>query len=658
MGAVATPGRKARKRETGGLKMGKSKMGKSKKVVAAVLGAGSALVYSAGYPAGPVLAAGGSSTQPAQMADAAAAMAERLYPSGAPAVVLASGVPAHYVDLIAAEALSQRILAPLLLTDGTGKLGEATQGALAWMTPPKVSTGVQPFSAAAVKPVVYLVGGRSAISAGVASRLRSEGYSVIRVWGVSALGTMQAVSRVVAPAVPSGTGSSGFPSNWTSYAGNPSHNAAVAVTAQTPGWEKAGVSWKFPEAGAVPLRAGFPDAGNLGARGAPVKMTQDLGNAVGVTAVQGVIYAESDDARLYALDARTGRELWVAGPAANALMGNPIVGDGLVFASAGDTGFPFSQVMRYTLSGGRKPLVRGLGYAGIYAFNARTGRLVWRQDFYGNAMPTPVLLGNTLYEPTGGGHLWAFDARTGRVLWKTKLGGFDSMSSANYWINPATGSAEIIVGTSDANHVVAVNASTGKILWTQGTKLGIFNTGMGDNTASVDSGSGVIVQDSVVDFNPSNKTCNLAVYAMSARTGRVLWTTKLGRGSSPPAYKAGVTMIHGGVVYVGSPVTSTFYALSEKTGRVLWSFPFHGAGPAGAGRGNAVYAYGTLWISAGPRLYALDPKTGKEIGSYVPGGRFGIVNPVIVGGTMYLDNSYDWVQAVPLTKIDPQVRVP
>lgn len=634
--------------------------GKSRMAATVILGAGSALVYSVVSPAGPVLAARGASAsaQTAQMAQAAAAMAERLYPSGASAVVLASGLPAHYVDLISAEALAQRVSAPLLLTDGTGTLGAAAQKALAWMTPPRGGAGIQPFSAAAVKPVVYLVGGRAAIRSGLAASLRAQGYSVVRVWGVSALATMQAVSGVVAPQAPSGTDRALFPTVWASYAENPSHNAAVPATAQTPGWEKAGVSWKFPEAGAVPLQAGFPDTANLGARGAPVKMTQDLGNAVGVTAVSGVVYAESDDGRVYALDARTGQELWTAGPAANALMGNPVVGDGLVFVSAGDTGFPFSQVMKFAMTHGRQPMVRGLGYAGVYAFNARTGRLVWRQDFHGNAMPTPVLLGNTLYEPTGGGHLWAFDARTGRVLWKTQLGGFDSMSSANYWTNPATGTAEIIVGVSDANHVVAINAATGKILWTQGTKLGIFNTGMGDNTASVDSAGGVIVQDSVVDFNPSNKTCNLAVYAMSARTGRVLWATKLGRGSSPPAYKAGVTMIHDRVVYVGSPVTSTFYALSEKTGRILWSFPFHGAGPAGAGRGNAVYAYGTLWIAAGPRLYALDPKTGKEMGSYAPGGRFGIVNPVIVGGTMYLDNSYDWVQAVPLKKIDPQVQIP
>ncbi|MCY0885666.1 MAG: hypothetical protein OWV35_07245, partial [Firmicutes bacterium] len=90
----------------------------------------------------------------------------------------------------------------------------------------------------------------------------------------------------------------------------------------------------------------------------------------------------------------------------------------------------------------------------------------------------------------------------------------------------------------------------------------------------------------------------------------------------------------------------------------LWTFHYPNAGPAGAGRGSPAYADGVLWSAAGSTLYALNPANGQLLGSYTPGGRFGIVNPVIVGGTMYLDNSYDWIQAVPLTRIDPHLAVP
>lgn len=577
-----------------------------------------------------------------------AQMAERNFPSGTQAVVLVAG-NAPPADWMAASALAAHLNGAVLATPNPAQLGPTVNEALSQMTIPAVSQTTQPFQPPAGKPAVYAIG----LTSTVVATLQAEGYTVTALNNLAPNDLLTAVNRWVAPPVPSQM--AGFPSSWTSYAGGPTHNAVFPAPPGAPLWETAGVHWQTPEMAAVPFSANYPDLLNLGERSAPVKMTQDLGNAVGVTAVNGIIYAESDDYHLYAMDARTGQVLWTAGPTVNALMGNPLVADGLVFVSAGDTGFPFSQLLKYDLSGGTAPLVRGLGYAALYAFNAQTGRLVWRQDFHGNAMATPIVVGNTVYQPTGGGNLWAMSATTGHVLWKTNLGGFDSMSSPNYWYNPETHTGEVIVGTSDANHVVAVNAATGQIVWTQPTNLAIFNTGMGDNSPTVDPQNGIVIQDSVVDFNHADGTCNLAVYAMNAATGQMLWSTDLGRGAAPPAYKAGVAMVANGVVYVGSPVTSTFYALNESTGQVLWSFAIPKAGPAGAGRGNAVLADGVLWLAAGPSIYALNPATGQEISQYTPGGRFGIVNPVIVGHTMYLDNSYDWVQAIPLTLIDPHL---
>lgn len=608
--------------------------------------AGGGLVWAANRDAKAPVASAGA-------ADAVAAMAVRAYPNGAAAVVIVGAT----ADGLAAESLANGLSAPLLVADSATALGPAAERALAQLSVPNTGQGaVQPYAPAAGKPMVYLVGSHQALSPQLARQLSQAGYRVVRIAAGSPGALVDKVRALVAPAIPARV--AGFPAEWTAYAGGAAHNSAYPATAASLAWVKNGVRWNFPETAAVPLSAPFPDLAQLGERGAPVKMTQTLGNAVGVTAVDGVIYAESDDAHLYAVDARTGRRLWEAGPAVNALMGDPVVGPHLVYVTAGDTGFSFSQVLKYAASKGSHSLVRGLGYSAIYAYDRTTGRLVWRQDFRGNAMPTPVLWHGVVYEPTGGGNLWAFDAATGRRLWKTSLGGFDSMSSPAVWTDPATGRASILVGTSDANNLVSVDAATGRVLWKQPTGLNIFNTGMGDNSPAVDETRGVVVQDSVVDFNPSDKTVNLAVYAVNARTGAVLWATKLGRGAAPPAYKAGVAMIHNGTVYVGSPVTSSLYALDETTGKVLWQFHYPAAGPAGAGRGGAVYADGVLWTATGPSLYAFNPVTGRELGHFSPGGRFGIVNPVIVGGTMYVDNSYDWIQAVPLKRIDPGLRLP
>ncbi len=601
-----------------------------------------------------------SATGSAQQSNvkAEATMTERLFPSGVTNVVLCSGSPSQSGTVQLGQALATKLSGALLLTMNSQHIGSATMKALTDLQIPQVApTGtVQPFQPSPGKPMIYLLGGTNSIGASVESRLIEMGYQVKRIGG-SLDAIRSTVLNMVAPALPDATNAQSFPTSWNEYEGASNHESFFPASKGSPGWVKKGVSWSFAEQAAVPLNSTFPDLANLGLRNAPVKLTQYLGNAVGVTAVNGIIYAESDDYHLYALNAKSGALLWQVGPLNNSLMGNPIVSGNIVYVTTGDTGFSFSQVLKFEQSGGTSPLVRGLLYSSIYAFNATTGRMLWRQDFKGNAMPTPIIYDNTVYEPTGGGNLWALNAQTGALKWKTPLGGFDSMSSPNIYVNPVTKQASIIFGTSDVNHVVAVNASTGAITWTQPTALNIFNTGMGDNSPAVDQAKGIVVQDSVVNFDHATKTTNLAVYAMDANTGKVLWSTNLGRSSAPPAYKGGMALIQNGVVYVGSPVTSRLYALSESTGKILWSFPFINSGPAGAGRGNPVMAYGVLWIAAGPTIYAIDPSTGKQLSSYTPGGRFGIVSPVIVGGTMYLGNSYDWVQAIPLTTIYPNVNM-
>lgn len=112
-------------------------------------------------------------------------------------------------------------------------------------------------------------------------------------------------------------------------------------------------------------------------------------------------------------------------------------------------------------------------------------------------------------------------------------------------------------------------------------------------------------------------------------------------------------MIHGHVVYVGTPVNSVYKAFDLESGHLLWTWHVPDAGPAGAGRGAATYYRGALYISTGPAVYALDPRTGRVLGHDTLGGRFGIVNPVVVGGTIYLANSWDWVMAEPVRDVNP-----
>ena len=131
----------------------------------------------------------------------------------------------------------------------------------------------------------------------------------------------------------------------------------------------------------------------------------------------------------------------------------------------------------------------------------------------------------------------------------------------------------------------------------------------------------------------------------------------MGRGPKPPAFKGGVPMIHAGVLYVGSPVNNVVQAYDLATGKLRWTWHVPDAGPAGAGRGAPTFYKGTLYVSTGEYVYAVNPLDGNLLSKYHVGGRFGIVNPVIVGGTIYLTNSWDWIHAIPLSKVNPAARI-
>ena len=127
----------------------------------------------------------------------------------------------------------------------------------------------------------------------------------------------------------------------------------------------------------------------------------------------------------------------------------------------------------------------------------------------------------------------------------------------------------------------------------------------------------------------------------------------MGRSSKPPAFKGGVPMIHDSTVYVGAPVKSVYQALELKTGKLLWTWTVPEPGPAGAARGPATFYDGMLYIATVGAVYVLNPKTGILVGQKHIGGRLGIVSPTIVGGTIYLGNSWDWIIALPVSEVNP-----
>jgi outer membrane protein assembly factor BamB len=314
--------------------------------------------------------------------------------------------------------------------------------------------------------------------------------------------------------------------------------------------------------------------------------------------------------------------------------------------NAGTVGFNFSNLAAFAKTG---VAIRGAGveFNGIYALNRRTGELLWHFDTKGAVMPTPALDNGRLIFSTGAGHVYAIDAKSAETIWSTTVGGMANMSA------PAVEGGKVYVGMAAPDFLFCLDEQTGKVLW-KGRIPDTINTGMGDVPPA--TADGIVVMDGVSTPQTADgkMTVDTSVRAFDANTGKPLWTHMMGRGPKPPAFKGGVPMIHEGVVYIGSPVNSVYQALDLKTGKLLWTWNVPDPGPAGAGRSPATHYDGALYISTGTTVHALDPQSGKPLGEKKLGGRFGLVSPTIVGGTIYLGNSWDWIIALPVSEVNPK----
>jgi outer membrane protein assembly factor BamB len=246
----------------------------------------------------------------------------------------------------------------------------------------------------------------------------------------------------------------------------------------------------------------------------------------------------------------------------------------------------------------------------VYAFDALTGRLLWRhlidtgQTYYLATADGLVIAASGYNGVTASGYnggVYALDSRTGTLQW-TAVGPFVvGLGTAGDTVY--AGSA---VKDSFTGGVTALNTRTGELLWTF------------DFPTNVDIDGGVAVADGVVYATTSHGE----VYALDGKNGNVLW-----RVANPAITFVSGLLISGGVVYVSSGHNKkdnagpVLYALQARTGRQLWQHPL-GTSPYPAGfdvSQGVVFAFvdrelATAKVGAS-ELLALNAATGQQLWS-------------------------------------------
>ena len=266
----------------------------------------------------------------------------------------------------------------------------------------------------------------------------------------------------------------------------------------------------------------------------------------------GTVYLGSDDRKVYALDAATGRLRWsfttgdgiYAGPAVSG--GIVYIGsdDGKLYALNAATGqLRWSYTSHYAVES-TPVVVDGTVYFGSFdhevrALDAATGHLRWSYSAQDAVTSSPVVAGGTVYFGSFDDKVYALNAATGRLRWSFATGSY-------IFSSPAVSAGVVYIGSEDAK-VYALDAATGHLRWS-------YTTG-GDIFSSPAVSGGVVYVGSDDD----------KVYALDAATGHLRWSyaTRDWVNSSP--------VVAAGLVYIGSN-DSRVYALDAANGHVRWYY--------------------------------------------------------------------------------------
>ena len=197
---------------------------------------------------------------------------------------------------------------------------------------------------------------------------------------------------------------------------------------------------------------------------------------------------------------------------------------------------------------------------------------VWTASDLGTGYGTPSIANGKIYGTgtrDGKDGVWALNELDGKELWFTP---FDAAAKTANNINGAastpTVSGDRVYAVSGDGTVAAINANTGKLVWTKSFKKD-FGT---PATPRWGFNESVLVDGDKVICAPSS--AKVAVAALKASTGQVIWTVEAGpigdgAGYSSPI-KATLAGIPTYVVLLGKE--SGLVGVNADTGKVVWQY--------------------------------------------------------------------------------------
>lgn len=299
----------------------------------------------------------------------------------------------------------------------------------------------------------------------------------------------------------------------------------------------------------------------------------------------------------YALNAVTGKIIWITktvpdGYTGGAIYGSTLVPDpstGLLYAGTGNNYSVPPGVCQEADSTNCTPVASNDYIDAAMAFSMKTGAVVWdRRTIASDTFPVPsgpdvdFASGPNLFTANIHGH-------------PTKLVGFGQKSGVYYALNPATGA---IVWQTQAGS----GSPLGGIEWgsaTDGKRIYVAEANLLGLPWTL-QGNGPDAGETVTGGYWS---------ALDAATGKILWQTPDPANATGSGFAGGLDMglmtVANGVVYTGSE-EGTMFGLDAATGAILWQFASGGTVMDGPAILNGALFWGSgYWVGTeNNKLYA------------------------------------------------------
>lgn len=306
------------------------------------------------------------------------------------------------------------------------------------------------------------------------------------------------------------------------------------------------------------------------------------------------LYFGSNDANVYAIDAKTGVERWrfKTGGAVNS---SPATGTRDLYVSSRD-----GNLYALALAGGAEHW--------RFSFAKDLGE----NDYWDYYAASPVLADGRIYIGSGDGHVYCIDAANGKTIWK-----FDAGSR----VRSATAvSGESVVFGTMSGYVVALDRASGKPRWKFATAGAAhkFADKHNDTTAVPGSPS---ISAGIVTIGGRDGF----IYGLELATGKQMW-----RQTHDGSSWILATATDASSVYVASGSASIVQAADIKTGKERWRFKTEGAvfaSPVLAG--ELVY-----FADFSGLVYAVDRGNGMQRWRFPTGDRV-FATPVLGDGLLY-----------------------